>query len=106
MPKSWPGCGMGSRARVRAGGGEAVLDAEDAGLVPEVEQALESDVEEISGAAGRVKNADVCEFGGPILQQSKGGAVEAEGGLGAAGFCGLGGGAGDVGDVVRAEETA
>src|ERR1035437_10341545 len=106
MPKSWPGCGMGSRARVRAGGGEAVLDAEDAGLVPEVEQALESDVEEISGAAGRVKNADACEFGGPILQQSKGGAVEAGGGVGAGVFCGVGGGAGDVGDVVRAEETA
>ena len=54
-------------------------EAEDAGLVPEVEQAFEGDVEEVSGAAGGVEDADAGEFGGPVLEQGEGGAVELEG---------------------------
>ena len=60
--------------------GEAVLEAELAGLMPEVEQSLEGDVEEVSGAAGWIENADRGEFGGPGLQDGEGGAVDAQAG--------------------------
>lgn len=62
--------------------GEAVSEAEDASLVPEVEQALEGDVEEVSGAAGGIEDADLGELDGPGLEQGEGGAVEFEGGFG------------------------
>ena len=61
--------------------GEAVGDGEDAGLVPEVEQAFEGDVEEVAGAAGGIEDADAGELGGPVLQESESGAVELEEGL-------------------------
>ena len=47
---------------------EVVLTAEDACLMPEVEEELESDVEEVAGAAGGVEDADGGEFGGPGLE--------------------------------------
>ena len=60
------------------GDGKAVLDAEDAGFVPEVEQAFEGEVEEVAGATGGVEDADAGELGGPVLQEKKRGTVEGE----------------------------
>jgi hypothetical protein len=55
--------------------------------VPEVEEAFECDVEEVSGAAGRVEDADAGEFGGPVLEEGEGGSVEFELRLDLAGRC-------------------
>ena len=78
--------GVGDRIE---GEGKAMGEAEDAGLVPEVEQALEGDVEEVSGAAGGIEDADGRELGGPVLQEGEGGAIETKT-RGALGGCGSG----------------
>ena len=55
------------------GEGEAVIEAEGAGLLPEVEEALEGEIEEVSGAAGGVEDADAGELGDPVLRRMRAG---------------------------------